>query len=217
VLESTREIKRNILLGKSLDKERIEKMRLSNTLRKSVLIINNETGDTLEFTSLTEAGKYLGISRVSVSKYLLKGIPYKGYTISNLDAGAENPLEIKGSQQAILLLNNETGDRKECTSMTEAANYLNISRAGLWYFLNKTVKLGNETLKGYTITKLDKDVVNRGTKKLEITDLETKEIKVYPSFTLAAKALDVAPSSLSGYFANNRTNPFRKRYILKLL
>jgi hypothetical protein len=115
------------------------------------------------------------------------------------------------------LFNSETGDRKEFTSLTEAANYLNISRGALWYFFKNTVNLENETIKGYTITKLDKSVISRNTKKVEVTDLDTKEIKVYSSFTLAAKALDVAPSSLSGYFANNRINPFRKRYILKLV
>jgi len=45
-------------------------MRLSNTFRKSVIVTNTETKETLEFPSMTEAGKYLGISRVSVRNYL---------------------------------------------------------------------------------------------------------------------------------------------------
>lgn len=59
--------------------------------------------------------------------------------------------------------------------------------------------------------------VQRKTKKIEVTDIDTKEVTIYSSFTLAGKALGVAPSSLSGYFAKNRTNPFRKKYILKLV
>lgn len=54
-------------------------MRLGNTFRKSVIVTNTETGETLEFPSLTETGKYLGISRISVSKYLLNNTPYKEF------------------------------------------------------------------------------------------------------------------------------------------
>lgn len=69
VSESTRYIKRKILLGKTLDKERLEKMRLSNTLRQSVLLTNSETGDTQEFSSLTEAAEYLEISRAALGYF----------------------------------------------------------------------------------------------------------------------------------------------------
>jgi len=140
VSESTRDLKRKALLGKSFDRERIEKMRLSNTLRKSVLVTNTETGENLEFDSMTEAGKYLGMSRVSVNKYLLKNIPYKKYTISvkrpsltdkeiiEVDSPYNNT---KLSQKPVLLTNKETGVIKEFSSMTEAAKYLDISRARL--------------------------------------------------------------------------------------
>lgn len=67
VSESTRDLKREALLGKIFDKERIEKM-LSNTLRKSVIVTNKETGEIFEFSSMTDAGKYLGMSRVSRKK-----------------------------------------------------------------------------------------------------------------------------------------------------
>ena len=93
-----------------------------------------------------------------------------------------------------------------------------MPRARMWYFFNTSAKQGNETFKGYTITKLDKEVVaNRVSKKIEITDLETQEIKIYSSFTLAAKDIGVPSSSLSGYFSKNRSGPFKKRYILKLV
>lgn len=90
-------------------------MRLSNTFRKSVLITNAETKETIEFPSLTEAGKYLGVSRVTVNKYLLSNIPYNSYTIS---ASVNNPSLVsdnipKGSpkllQQPVLLTNKEEG------------------------------------------------------------------------------------------------------------
>lgn len=227
VSESARDLKREALVGKTFDKERIENMRLSNTLRKSVTVTNNKTDHILEFSSLTEAGKYLGISRVSVNKYLLNNIPYKEYTISSKHTSLINKEitevssinETKVSQQPLLLTNKETGDIKEFSSITEAAKFLGISRGRLWYFFNKTVEIGNETLKGYTISKIEgsKNEIYRKTKKIEVTNLDTNEVTTYSSFTLAGKTLGVAPSSLSGYFAKNRTNLFRKKYILKLV
>ncbi len=110
--------------------------------------------------------------------------------------------------------------------MTDAAKYLNISRAGLWYFLNKTVKSGDVTIKGYTITKLEVSNLgdplqnkNKNSKKIKVIDLvlRTNVETIYPSFTLAAQALGVKPSSLSGYFLKKRINPFKKRYTLSLV
>ena len=54
-------------------------------------------------------------------------------------------------------------------------------------------------------------------KNIEVTNLNTNEVKVYPSFISAAKALGVAQSSLSGYFINKRTKPFKNIYVLKLV
>ena len=150
-------------MGKVLDKEQ----RLGNILRKPVLVTNKVTGDSMEFSSMTEAGKFLGLSRVSVSKYLVNNLSYKEYIISERSDLSLIDKEItkvsspsndtKISQQPVLLTNKETGDIKEFTSMTDAAKYLDTSRARLWYFLSKTVKTGDETLKGYTISSLGAD------------------------------------------------------------
>jgi hypothetical protein len=77
----------------------------------------------------------------------------------------------------------------------------------------------NGTLKGYTISKItDTQVkVNRKRVNIEVTDISTNEVKVYPSLTLAAEALDVARSSLSGYFAKKCINPYKNKYNLKLV
>lgn len=140
VSESARDLRREALLGKKFDKERIEKMRLSNTLRKPVVVTNMETGEILEFFSMTDCGEYLGLSRVSVKKYLLNNIPYKKYTISadcSSLADKENAEEsspssaTKISQQSVLLTNKETGDIKQFSTITEAAEYLEISRGRL--------------------------------------------------------------------------------------
>lgn len=233
VSESTRELKREALLGKAFDKERIEKMRISNTFRKPVQITNIETGEVQDFASLTDAGYYLGISRVSVRKYLSNNLTYNKYTISAKGPGPlslpdkeisdeSNPSKGCGgkiSQQPVLLTNKETGDKKEFSCMVDAANYLGISNGRLWYFFNKTVKTGDETLKGYTVSKLSytENVDNKTTKKIEVTDLETNEVIIYPSISLAGKALGISQGSLSLYIAKKRSSPFRKKYIFKLV
>ena len=117
VSESTRELKREALLGRTLDKEHLEKMRLSNTLRQSVLLTNTKTGKIQEFSSMADAGEYLGISRVSVRKYLLSNIPFNGYTISKAPSNGKDDAESSStsdivSQQPVLLTNKLTGISK---------------------------------------------------------------------------------------------------------
>lgn len=158
-----------------------------------------------------------------MGKYLSKGTLYNKYKISSLNASS-NETQVSSNvttlpQQPVLLNNIETGDKKEFVSMTDAAKYLNVSRARLWYFIHKAGFARDETLKGYSISKLEKleNKVTRGTKGIEVTDLETNEVTIYPSFTLAAEALNISQSSISGYFAKQRVNPFRKRYTFKLV
>jgi group I intron endonuclease len=143
VQESTRDLKREALLGKNFSEEHVDKMRLGNTFRKSVIVTNTETGETIEFPSLTETGKYLGISRISVSKYLLNNTQYKEFLISakhpslvsedDIESSSQsyNTDRIKLPQQPVLLTNEETGEIKEFSSLTEAAKFLNLSRGRL--------------------------------------------------------------------------------------
>lgn len=137
VSESTRDLRRKSLLGNTFDNIRIEKMRLSNTLRKPVLLTNTETGKREEFPSMTDAGVYLGISRVSVGKYLVRNMPCKGYIISKAPLKDIHVSELSSTfryvkQQPIRLTNKLTGISKEFSSMTDAAKYLDISRANFF-------------------------------------------------------------------------------------
>lgn len=113
-------------------------MRLDNTLRQSVLLTNVETGNTLEFSSMTDAGIFLGISRVTVSKYLLNNQSYRGYTFykdlqKDKDTSLSEPLFLPKvvNQQPVRLTNELKKVSKDFSSMTEAAEYLEISRAAL--------------------------------------------------------------------------------------
>ena len=203
-------------------------MRLSNILRQSVLLTNSETGETQEFSSMTDTGIFLGISRVTVRKFLLNNLSYKGYTFSkspssnkDRNLSVSEPLSTSNfvMQQPILLTNKFTGVSKEFSTMWEAAEYLEISRAALWYFLKNTANTKSETLKGYIITKIaDTNVkVNKKSIQIEVTNIDTNEVTIYPSFTLAAEALDIPRASLSGYLAKKRTNAYRNKYYFKLV
>lgn len=223
VSESSRDLKREALLGKRFETERLENMRLSNTFRRPVLLTNTETGNIKEFFSMTDAGVYLSISRVSVRKYLLSSLPYKGYIITKAPSKDMDKIELPTSSkttqsQPVLVTNHITGISKQFYTNTEAAEYMQVSRGRLWYFL-KTANTDNETLNGYKITKLDDYhcKVKRSSKKIEVTDIETNVVTTYPSYTLAAEALGVRQSSLSTYFAGKRTAPFKKKYNLKLV
>ena len=226
VSESTRDLKRKILLGKTLDSERLEKMRLGNVLKQSVLLTNTETGDTLEYSSITDAGKFLGISRITVSKYLLKNLSYKGYTFAKAtskdkDINLSEPLSPSNliNQQRIRVTNKLTGVSQEFASMTEAAEFLEISRAALWYFFKNSANTESETIKGYSVSKItDSHVkVKRKSLQLKVTGIDTNEVVIYPSLTLAAEALGVSRASISGYLAKKRTNAYKNKYYFKLV
>lgn len=178
---------------------------------------------------MTDAGVYLSISRVSVRKYLLSSLPYKGYIITKAPSKDMDKIELPTSSkttqsQPVLVTNHITGISKQFYTNTEAAEYMQVSRGRLWYFL-KTANTDNETLNGYKITKLDDYhcKVKRSSKKIEgrqlrkAADIETNVVTIYPSYTLAAEALGVRQSSLSKYLAGKRTAPFKKKYNLKLV
>jgi len=88
---------------------------------------------------MTEAVKYLGISRVQVSNYLKKTPPvlYKGYIIHKVgDVSETFRSSDKIAKQPMLLTKVERGITQECSSITEAALFLDLSRARLCYFFN---------------------------------------------------------------------------------
>lgn len=122
-------------------------------------------------------------------------------------------------KQPVLLTNTKIGYTLEFSSMTDAAKYLEISRAALWYFLKNLANTGSGTIKGYSISKItDSHVkVNRKYLQLKVTDVDTNEVIIYPSLTLAAEALGVNRASILGYLAKKRTNAYKNKYYFKLV
>ena len=53
--------------------------------------------------------------------------------------------------------------------------------------------------------------------KVEVTNVDTKEVTIYSSITAAAKALGYRQPSISLYLKENRTKPFKGKYLFKLV
>nr|QID02733.1 hypothetical protein [Orbilia oligospora]QID02801.1 hypothetical protein [Orbilia oligospora] len=75
-----------------------------------------------------------------------------------------------------------------------------------------TFKLLNTEEKKIIVKKVQKT-----SQKVEVTNVETKEIKIYSSIGAAARALGYHQASISLYLKENRTKPFKSLYIIKLI
>lgn len=59
--------------------------------------------------------------------------------------------------------------------------------------------------------------VQRTSMKVEVTNVDTKEVTIYSSIGAAARALGYHQPSISLYFKTNRTTPFKGKYLFKLV
>ena len=53
--------------------------------------------------------------------------------------------------------------------------------------------------------------------KVEVTNVDTKEVTIYSSISAAARALAIRQPSISLYLKENRTKPFKGKYLFKLV
>lgn len=65
--------------------------------------------------------------------------------------------------------------------------------------------------------KLISEKVQKTSMKVEVTNVDTQEVTVYSSITGAAKALGYRQPSISLYLKENRTKPFKGKYLFKLV
>jgi len=59
--------------------------------------------------------------------------------------------------------------------------------------------------------------VQKTSMKVEVTDVDTKEGTIYSSITAAARALSYHQASISLYLKENRTKPFKGKYLFKFV
>ena len=113
----------------------------------------------------------------------------------------------------------------------------NISGNARWYLLNtvsdttgtfqnhrysRIFPLGHEPPLDFWFTQLFHFILIRNEekerkKKIEVTNIETQEVTLYPSIGAAARALGYRQASLSLYIKENRTKPFKAKYLFKLV
>lgn len=99
-----------------------------------------------------------------------------------------------------------------------AARALNIDKRYIeqYIYLNKD----KPVLDRYTFKLLSHKFIEKIQKtsiNLEVTNIETKEIKVYSSIGVAARDLGYYQASISLYLKENRTIPFKGIYLFKIL
>jgi len=66
-------------------------------------------------------------------------------------------------------------------------------------------------------TNLIHDKIQKTSLKVEVTNVDTTEVTVYSSINLAAKTLGYRQASISLYLKENRSKPFKGKYLFKLV
>lgn len=214
------ESKREVMLGRKLTKVQLDNMAINNPFRQSVVVSNIQTGDSQQFTSLTQAAEFLGVHMTTVKRYLNSSSPYKDYiiTIVNSELDSTSSPVPTNVRQAVLLTNKETGDSLQLPTMKAACDYLGVSFRRLSNHINESSATNEQidTIKGYVITKEDTDdAVKYNSTAIEITNIQTNEVTQYPSVKLAAEAIGASASSISTYLFRGRSTPYKNKYIFK--
>jgi hypothetical protein len=89
-LEEVLKFKREVMLGRKLSKDHLERMAKNSPFRVSIILSNIETGKREEFTSMTQAALFLGINMTTVKNYLIDNKPYNGYMITKATSGLDS-------------------------------------------------------------------------------------------------------------------------------
>jgi NUMOD1 domain len=124
----------------------------------------------------------------------------------------------------------ETNTSTTYHAIKAAARALSIDKKYIEHYIYlKQVKpvLGRYTFKLVNLnsvacaeksTNLVKDASQQKTSmKVEVTNVETKEVTIYSSISAAARALSYRQPSISLYLKENRTKPFKGKYLFKLV
>jgi hypothetical protein len=66
-------------------------------------------------------------------------------------------------------------------------------------------------------TNLIQEKVQKTSMKVEVTNVDTKEVTIYSSISAAARVLGYRQPSISLYLKENRSKPFKGKYLFKLV
>lgn len=117
----------------------------------------------------------------------------------------------------------ETNKSSTYHAIRAAARALGIDKRYIEHYIylkqDKPV-LGRYTFKlnsDYASTNLNHEKVQKTSKKVEVTNVDTKEVTIYSSITAAARVLGYRQPSISLFLKENRTKPFKGKYLFKLV
>ena len=92
--------------------------------------------------------------------------------------------------------------------------YLKQDKPVLGKYTFKLISCDDKNLKPFNDPSVK---VQKTSKKIEVTNVQTKEVIIYPSVGAAARALGYRQPSISLYLKENRVNPFKGKYFFKLV
>lgn len=117
----------------------------------------------------------------------------------------------------------ETNNTSTYHAIKAAARALDIDRRYIEHYIylkqDKPV-LGRYTFKlnsDYASINLIHEKVQKTSKKVEVTNVDTKEVTIYSSISAAARSLGYRQPSISLFLKENRTKPFNGKYLFKLV
>lgn len=90
--------------------------------------------------------------------------------------------------------------------------YLNQSEPVFGKYTFKFVNLDGDSTNLVNVANVQKT-----SNKVKVTNVDTKEITIYPSIGAAARVLGYGQPSISLYLKENRTKPFKDKYLFKLV
>nr|ATC70070.1 hypothetical protein [Curvularia trifolii] len=117
----------------------------------------------------------------------------------------------------------ETKTTTSYHAIRAAARALNIDKRYIENYIY--LKQDNPVLGKYTFrlkskgesTKLMPGKVQKTSTKVEVTNVDTKEVIIYSSIGAAARTLGYHQASISLYLKENRTKPFKGKYLFKFV
>ena len=117
----------------------------------------------------------------------------------------------------------ETNTTTTYHAIRAAARALDIDKRYIEHFIY--LKQDKPVLGRYTFklnsddesTNLIHGRVQKTSMKVEVTNVDTKEVTIYSSISAAARGLGYRQPSISLYIKENRTNPFKGKYLFKLV
>lgn len=135
------------------------------------------------------------------------------YKSPGLSAAQPNSIKVE-------VVDLETNTSTIYDAIRAAARALNIDRKYIEHYIylkqDKPV-LGKYTFK--LINSDDKNIekIQKTSKKIEVINVNTKEVTIYTSIGAAARALGYRQPSISLYIKENRIKPFKGIYLFKLV